>query len=190
LAVEQLPNIITVLRIALVVPTAVLLWQADYVDALVLVFIAGVSDALDGTLARRFGWVTRFGAAMDPVADKLLVLVTFVIFFIQGHIPAWLAAVIVTRDVVIIGGAFTYRVWFHEIEFAPTYLSKVNTAVQIVLLIAMLVALCEFGEFSNLLTFMIDPWGFWLLAILTGSSGLHYVVTWGRKAWLNKHPAT
>ena len=84
---SQLPNVITVLRILLVIPTGWLLLETRYVDALGLMAVAGASDALDGWMARRFGWISQFGAAMDPVADKLLVAVTFIIFTLQGYIP-------------------------------------------------------------------------------------------------------
>ena len=186
----QIPNMITIARIILVGPIAWLLWEAHYVDAFVLVFVAGLSDALDGLLARRFGWMSRFGAAMDPVADKLLVLVGFVIFFLQGYIPTWLALVVVLRDVIILGGAGVYRIWFKELELSPTYISKVNTTVQIVLLLMLLVELCAFETISPLIGALVDPWGFLLLAVLALGSGGDYVVTWSAKAWRNKHPAS
>ena len=90
---SQLPNVITVLRILLVIPTGWLLLETRYVEALGLMAVAGASDALDGWMARRFGWMSQFGAAMDPVADKLLVAVTFIIFTVQGYIPIWVAAI-------------------------------------------------------------------------------------------------
>ena len=72
-AMSQIPNAISVGRIILVVPTAWCLWTGQYVDALVLMAIAGASDAVDGWLARRFNWSSQFGAAIDPLADKFLV---------------------------------------------------------------------------------------------------------------------
>ncbi|MDP6374794.1 MAG: CDP-alcohol phosphatidyltransferase family protein [Pseudomonadales bacterium] len=184
----QIPNIITIARILLVGPIAWLLWETRYVDVFILVFIAGLSDALDGVLARHFGWMSRFGAVMDPVADKLLVLVAFVIFFLQGHIPTWLVLIVVLRDVVIMGGAGVYWLWFHELELSPTFISKINTALQIVLLLLLLVELCAFTTISAWAGLVVDPWGFYLLAVLALMSGGDYVITWSGKAWRNKHP--
>lgn len=184
----QIPNLITVIRILLVAPTAWLLWYGAYREALVVMAIASASDALDGWMARQFGWLSNFGAAMDPVADKLLVGTLFVVFTLQGHIPLWVAVIVLGRDVVILGGAGIYRLLVGEIEFAPTMLSKANTAMQIVMLLALLGGLCEFGFVSSLAVQLVDPYCFWILAVLGVSSGLDYVVTWGLRAWRNTHP--
>lgn len=184
----QLPNIITVLRILLVIPTGWLLLESRYVEALVLMALAGASDALDGWMARRFGWTSRFGAAMDPVADKLLVAAMFVIFTVQGHIPIWVAAIVLGRDAVIMTGAGVYRLFFEPIEFAPTFISKANTAAQIVLLLALLLGLCGFGALSALAMRLVDPWCFYFLAVLGLVSGVDYVITWGLKAWRHGRP--
>jgi cardiolipin synthase len=180
---SQLPNVITVIRILLVFPTGWLLLETRYVEALVLMAIAGASDALDGWMARRFGWMSRFGAAMDPVADKLLVAATFIIFTVQGYIPIWVAAIVLGRDAVIMGGAGAYRLFFEPIEFAPTYISKANTATQIVTLLMLLLGLCGFGALSDYALLIVDPGCFYLLAVLGLVSGADYVRTWGRKAW-------
>lgn len=180
---SQLPNVITVLRILLVIPTGWLLLQNRYVEALGLMAIAGASDALDGWMARRFGWMSQFGAAMDPVADKLLVAVTFIIFTLQGHIPIWVAAIVLGRDFVILAGAGAYRLFFEPIEFAPTFISKANTAIQIVALLMLMLGLCGFGQVSDWALLIVDPWCLYLLAVLGIVSGADYVRLWGRKAW-------
>ena len=180
---SQLPNVITVLRILLVIPTGWLLLETRYVEALGLMAVAGASDALDGWMARRFGWMSQFGAAMDPVADKLLVAVTFIIFTVQGYIPIWVAAIVLGRDAVILTGAGAYRLFFEPIEFAPTFISKANTATQIVMLLMLLLGLCGFGQISELTLRVVDPWCFYLLAALGVVSGADYIRTWGRKAW-------
>jgi cardiolipin synthase len=184
----QIPNLITAIRILLVAPTAWLLWQGAYVEALVLMAIASVSDAVDGWLARRFNWVTRFGEAMDPVADKLLVGTLFVVFTLQDHIPIWLAVIVLGRDVVILAGVGVYRLMFEQIEFAPTFLSKANTAMQIIMLLLMLVSLCALEAISPVAGALIDPYCFWILAVLGVTSGMDYVVTWGLRAWRNVYP--
>lgn len=187
MSMSQVPNVITVVRIGLVLPTAWLLWEARYVEALVLTTVAGASDALDGWLARRLDAVSRFGAAVDPLADKLLVASIFVIFALQGHLPLWLAVLILGRDVVIMSGAAVYRLLFGPIEFAPTYLSKANTAAQIAAALLLLVWLCDFGALSELIGLLLDPYGFYVLALLAASSGLDYVITWSLRAWREAH---
>ena len=185
---SQLPNAITLLRILLVAPIAWLLWHMRYPEALVLMAIAGASDAVDGLLARRFGWGTEFGAFVDPFADKIMVVAVFLVLTVQGSIPLWLAAVVVGRDAVILAGAGVYRLWFHEISMSPTLISKVNTAVQILVLLLVLFGLCGFGASSELALVAADPWCFYLVAALSVVSGVDYVVTWSLKAWRNKHP--
>ena len=102
---SQIPNIITVLRILLVLPTGWMLWHERFMEAFVLMLIAGLSDAFDGFLARRFNWMSKLGATLDPLADKLLVAAMFIIFTLQGHIPLWLALIVLIRDFTIIAGA-------------------------------------------------------------------------------------
>ncbi|MGI9325718.1 MAG: CDP-alcohol phosphatidyltransferase family protein [Pseudomonadales bacterium] len=177
-----LPNAISILRILLVFPTAWLLWQREYSWALLLMTVAGISDGLDGYLARRYNWFTQFGAIIDPLADKLLVVVMFVVFVLQDLFPLWLLAIIIGRDLIIVIGGVTYRVLFGPFEMAPSLLSKANTAAQIVLVVMTLVALCNFGDLSRLCEQLVRPYGHWLLAILGLSSGLHYVATWGYRA--------
>lgn len=183
LSPRQIPNLITLVRIALVFPTTWLLWEARYVEGMILMSIAGASDALDGWLARKFSWGSRFGAAMDPVADKLLVAAMFLVFTWQGHIDLWLTAIVLGRDAIILTGAATYRLLFEPIEFAPTFISKANTAMQIVTVLLMLLALCEFPLVSEFAGNVADPYCFYILAVLGVSSGLDYVITWGQRAW-------
>ncbi len=178
-----LPNVITVVRIGMVFPTAWLLWRGDYVVALVLTGVAGASDAADGWLARRLGAVSQFGAALDPVADKLLIAAIFIIFAVQGHLPVWLAVIVLGRDVVILTGAGVYRLLFGHIEFSPTYLSKANTAAQIAAALLLLLWLCDFGALSPVIGTILDPFGFYVLATLGVASGLDYVITWSLRAW-------
>ncbi len=183
--VAQIPNVITVVRILLVLPTAILLWREMYVSSLVMMSVAGASDALDGWLARRFDWHSSFGAAMDPVADKLLVAVLLIVFTLQGHIPIWVAAIVVGRDAIIMTGAGIYRLLFEPIAISPTFISKTNTAMQIVTLLLLLLSLCGFPILSEVAGVLVDPYCFYILAVLGIASGLDYVVTWGNRAWRN-----
>ncbi len=179
---RQIPNMITVARVIAVGPTAWLLWTDAYVEALVLMAIAGASDAVDGWLARRFDWGSRFGAAVDPLADKLLVGALFIVLTLKGHLPLWAAGIAIGRDIVILGGATVYRIWFGHIEFAPTLLSKANTLVQILVCLLLLLALCEFAVVSDAAESIADPYGIALVAILGLASGIDYVITWSRRA--------
>lgn len=181
-AVGQIPNAISIGRVILVIPTVWCLWESQYVQALILMAIAGASDAVDGWLARRFGWGSAFGAAIDPLADKVLVGALFLVFALQGQLPVWVVGVVVGRDLVIMAGALAYRLLFRRIEFHPTLISKANTALQIVVVLMILLGLCEFPVISELAMELARPYGIWLLASLAVVSGLDYVVTWSRKA--------
>ena len=179
--VRQLPNLVTIARVLLVLPTGWLLWHGATLEALILIAIAGASDAVDGELARRFDWRTRFGAFADPAADKMLMLVVFVILAIQGHVPVWLLAVVVGRDVVIVAGALTYRVLFGQLTMDPTALSKANTALQIVMLLLVLVAQIGFAPLAGVAS-IVDPAGFILVGVSAVLSGAQYVITWSKRA--------
>ena len=172
-----IPNIITVMRILLVLPIAWLLVQDKHVDALILMVIAGVSDAFDGFLARRFNWLTRLGATLDPLADKLLVAAVFLVFTWQGHLPLWIAIIVLARDFTIVAGAGVYKVLYEEVEIAPTFLSKANTAMQLIVLILLMIGLLPAGGLSELATTVVDPLCFYILAILGVGSGIDYVFT-------------
>lgn len=180
---SQIPNFITLVRILLVLPIAWLLWGGRYPEALLLVAVAGLSDAVDGALARRFGWRSEFGALLDPLADKAMVVVLFVVLTMQGQLPLWLAVVVIVRDAVILAGAGAYRLLFGKLVMAPTLVSKANTAVQVVVLLLVLFALCGFGAASDIAALLADPLCFYLVVLLSVLSGLDYVVTWSLKAW-------
>lgn len=186
---SQIPNVITLVRILLVLPIAWLLWGGRYPEVLLLVAVAGLSDAVDGALARRFGWRSEFGALLDPLADKVIAVVLFVVLTMQGQLPLWLAVVVVARDAVILAGAGAYRLLFGKLVMAPTLVSKANTAVQLVVLLLVLFALCSFGAASEIAAALADPLCFYLVALLSVLSGLDYVVTWSLKAWRNTLPA-
>ena len=178
---RHLPNLVTVARVVLVLPTGWLLWHGDTLAALILIAVAGASDAVDGELARRFDWRTRFGAFADPAADKLLMFVVFVILTVQGHIPIWLLAIVVGRDVVIVGGAVAYRLLFGELTMSPTLISKVNTALQVIMLLLVVVAQLEFSMAADVMI-VVDPGAFVVVAVSSLLSGSHYVFTWARRA--------
>ncbi len=175
---EQIPNIITVIRILSILPICWLLWKESYALALALLVLAGLSDALDGFLARRYGWLTRLGAMLDPVADKLFVMAVFIVFGLKGHLPWWLIALVIGRDVLIVLGAIIYRLVTGRLDMRPLMISKLNTGLQIFLLATTLlhVALYPLPGWFNLGL----QWG---VAVTTVLSGAAYVLLWSRYAW-------
>ena len=132
---RQIPNAICVVRIILVIPIVRYLLEERYGLALVLILIAGLSDALDGYLARRFDWRTRLGGLLDPAADKLLMFSVFVTLTWLGWVPVWFTAIVVGRDVVIILGTLVYQLLVAPVHGEPTRASKLNTVLQIAFLL-------------------------------------------------------
>lgn len=128
---KYIPNMICVGRIILVAPIVWALLHERYGLALLLCVVAGLSDALDGYLARRFDWRTRLGGLLDPAADKLLMFACFVTLTWMGWVPVWFAAIVVGRDVVIITGAIVYQLLVAPVHGEPITASKLNTVLQI-----------------------------------------------------------
>ena len=133
---KYIPNMICVVRIILVAPIVWSLLEHRYGLALALILIAGLSDALDGFLARRFDWRTRLGGLLDPAADKLLMFSVFVTLTWLGWVPVWFTAIVVGRDLIIIGGTVVYQLRVAPVHGEPTQVSKLNTVVQILFLLA------------------------------------------------------
>jgi cardiolipin synthase len=128
-----LPNLITLGRL-LAVPLAVwLIIGGRFASAFWLFVAAGVSDALDGYLARRFGTRSELGAYLDPLADKALLTSVYVSLGYVEHMPNWLVILVVFRDVLIIGGAMLYQTLTQRLRMQPLFVSKVNTTAQIAL---------------------------------------------------------
>lgn len=183
---RDIPNLITLMRIVLVAPVAALLAEERYDWALALFAVAGLSDGLDGFLARRYDWRSRLGALLDPLADKLLLTVCFVTLAWLGELPWWLALAVVARDLVIVVGGVAYHHLIGRFELAPTRWSKLNTFVQIAYVLAVVVALEFSGPATESATGWITPavleWGGWLVLGTTLVSGFDYVVRWGGRA--------
>lgn len=172
-----IPNILTVGRILAVPPLVYLLLSGNYFWALVLALAAGVSDLLDGWLARRFGWQSRFGGFADPLADKLLMLASYLTLAWLGELPWWLVAVILSRDLVIVCGGVIYHVRFEPVTADPTQLSKFNTFCQVLLMWAVLVRLAGVPLPMELQQGLV-----WLVAALALLTLVQYVWIWSRKA--------
>lgn len=132
---RHLPNLICLMRILLTWPAVQALVSGQYALTLALFAIAAISDGLDGFLAKRFNWTSQLGRFLDPLADKLLLVSMFVAASWLALVPWWLAAAAIARDVMIGVGALIYRVWFGPLNGRPTIVSKINTALQIAVLI-------------------------------------------------------
>jgi cardiolipin synthase (CMP-forming) len=179
---RHLPNLICLLRIALIWPTLIALRAADYPVALALFVLAAASDGLDGYLAKRFGWTSGLGRFLDPLADKLLLVALFVQCAWLTLVPWWLTAAVVARDVLIGAGALIFRLWFGPLHGRPTVISKVNTAAQ--LLYLMLVLLAASVQLPP--REILDA-GALIALTTTVVSGAHYLRTFAGRAWA--HPA-
>lgn len=132
---KYIPNAICIVRIILVAPIVWCVLEERYGLALTLILVAGLSDALDGFLARRFDWRTRLGGLLDPAADKLLMFAVFVSLTWLGWVPMWFTAVVIGRDVIIILGTIVYQMTVEPVEGEPTKASKLNTVLQILFLL-------------------------------------------------------
>ena len=129
----NIPNFISLAR-ALLVPIVFWLLVTGRVQAAFLVFvIAGLSDAIDGFLAKRYGWRTELGAYLDPLADKLLVVCIFVAMAALGELPLWLVVAVVFRDVLIVSAVILSWLLARPVRMKPSNVSKANTAAQLVL---------------------------------------------------------
>ena len=171
-----LPNLITMIRVILLIPLSIFLMNEEYTFALTLFVVAGFSDALDGYLAKRFSWVSRFGAILDPLADKALLVVTMAILTYNQKISWVLLLVVLVRDIYIVAGAYYYHYRLGPYEMQPSYLSKFNTFVQIFLVTCLLVSL----GYKTLPSLFIETLVV-LTYVTTISSGVHYGWVWGNK---------
>lgn len=172
-----LPNLLTILRLVLVVPTVIALQNEDFGAALALLLIAGLSDGLDGYLARRFDWHTRLGAILDPLADKIFAVSIYLTLGSEHLVPRLLVALVVGRDLVIVLGAAIYRWLFGPIAFGARVLSKLNTVLQVGLALVVVAAAATAWVPRPVLTAFV-----WAVAFLTVASGVDYVIVWGARA--------
>jgi cardiolipin synthase len=176
--VRHLPNLICLIRLALIWPIASALHAGQQLPALGLFVAAAVSDGLDGYLAKRFSWTSELGKFLDPLADKLLLVTVFVESAWLGLIPWWLTAAVVARDVLIGLGALAFRLWIGALRGQPTFMSKINTAAQLVY-----VTLIMLRAAGGIPPREVLDAGAVLTLITTVVSGLGYVVTFTQRAW-------
>jgi cardiolipin synthase (CMP-forming) len=174
---RQIPNLITGLRIVLVVPIAWSLAHLRFDATIVLFGVAALSDAADGFLAKRFGWQSELGAFLDPIADKLLLATVFVTLSYLGLIPWWLTVAAVARDLIIVLGAITYRYCIGPIQAHPSVVSKLNTLAQVAFILAVMVT----QRYELLPPWLLSGLGATMFLTVV-VSGIDYVVTYGRRA--------
>jgi len=172
-----IPNALTVGRMFTVPPLVWLLLQGYYGWALGLVIAASLSDLLDGWLARRFGWKSRFGGYADPLADKMLMVASYLTLAALGYLPWWLVALVLLRDLVIVIGGLIYHWAFEPVVAAPTQLSRFNTVCQVVLVWYVMIALAGLPLPTGPVPVLIG-----LVAVMAVVTLVQYVWIWSFKA--------
>lgn len=171
---HHLPNVITMARMACV-PLLILVLRNDrYLDALWVFLLAGLSDGLDGYIAKRFHFVSPLGAILDPTADKILLVSAYVMLALQNLVPFWLVLVVTFRDLLIVGGYLVYTSLYGPVQMRPSVVSKVNTFMQILLVVFLLSERAFQFHVAHVQIVLI----FGVLATTVASGG-HYVWTRG-----------
>jgi cardiolipin synthase len=167
----NIPNLLTLLRILLVPLIVIFLIDEAYLKALITFFISGITDALDGFLARLLHQKTALGAYLDPIADKALLVTCFLTLSIEGIIPGWLTVVVISRDVIILAGTFILFMMSVSFEIKPILISKITTALQIITVLLVLILKSLPGSFDYSWILFL----YWLTALFTIISGLKYI---------------
>ncbi|RKZ84817.1 MAG: CDP-alcohol phosphatidyltransferase family protein [Gammaproteobacteria bacterium] len=175
---KDLPNLISILRIILVLPVVWALLTSQFSIALILFAVAGFSDALDGFLAKHYHWESRLGSIVDPLADKLLLVASFASLTWLNLIPVWLFWLVMGRDILIVTGGLAYHYLLGKFKLLPVWSSKINTALQIVLVLLVILQHQWFSELQQVVTI-----GIWLVVSSVLYSGTEYIVVWGTRAW-------
>lgn len=161
---------------ALVVPVAWSIVRRKDEAAFTLIIIAGLSDALDGLLAKRFGWVSRLGTILDPLADKVFMAGSFAAAVWAGLIPLWIAVIVIARDAIIVTGALIYHWRVGDFKPQPSVLSKVNTFLQMLLVLAVVADYYAHDVPKGAVLALVVA-----VAITTLGSGVDYLIRWGRR---------
>jgi cardiolipin synthase (CMP-forming) len=168
-----IPNMISVFRLVLVPIVILMILREEWLWAFALCAIAGISDGIDGYIARHFDMCSAFGAAIDPLADKALLVSVYITLAVVGIIPSWLAIVVVSRDIMILMAFVVAWMMAQPLAVKPLYVSKVTTVVQITYAAVLLGALAftvDLGGFADLFALLV------LFLTLT-SAGL-YLARW------------
>jgi len=177
MSLRWIPNAITITRLVAALPLLWLLMRGQFLAALCLAILAGLSDGLDGFLAKRYDWRTALGGVLDPIADKTMLAACFFGLWWSLQIPGWIVVLVFARDLVIVAGAFAWWRVIGTFKPAPSPWSKVNTALQI-LLVALLLVHAAWRPLP------IVALQAMLLAVATMTvvSGADYVIRYGMRA--------
>ena len=168
----NIPNFLTLLRILLVPVTVIFLMQGAFLKALVVLVISGITDALDGFLARVLNQQTVLGAYLDPIADKALLASCFVTLSIKGIIPGWFTVILISRDLIILIGIAIMSIMSIPYKISPSFISKITTALQLLVLAVFLIFRICPGLINYMWLFIIQ----WLTVLFTVISGLDYML--------------
>ncbi len=175
---HHIPNALCVLRMLLAVPVAVLLVRGEYGITLLVFGVAAITDGLDGFLAKRFNWTSELGKALDPLADKILLVTVFITLTYIGDVPLWITAPVVLRDVVITAGAIVYVNTIGPlVDAQPTLISKLNTLFQIAYILAVVAAPALGGTWTAAIAVLAT-----LVIVTTVASGIDYIATYAQRA--------
>jgi cardiolipin synthase (CMP-forming) len=173
--VVNIPNTLTLFRIVLVPLLVWLIIDHQMFTAFLLFMAAGLSDAADGYLAKRFNWHTELGAYLDPIADKALLVTIYVTLGLAGHLPVWLVIAVVSRDILIVGAVMLAWMMGRPVVVKPLLVSKVNTFAQI-LLAGVVLAELGLGLGLGYLVWIL----IWVTGTLTIMSAFAYFWSWLR----------
>lgn len=168
----NIPNFLSLLRIILVPVFVIFLIQSEYDKALITFVVAGLTDALDGTLARLLKCQTTLGAYLDPIADKLLLVTSFVTLAIFQIIPAWLAVLVISRDFIILLGIAILTLMSVAYEIKPAVVGKITTALQVTTIFLALLYKAVTHDFGYYWIVGLC----WATALFTVISGLVYII--------------
>ncbi|GBE06157.1 MAG TPA: CDP-alcohol phosphatidyltransferase family protein [Nitrospirae bacterium] len=167
--IRNLPNILTITRILFLPFFAASLIYGIYSYALILFIAASVTDGLDGYIARKHNLATKLGGILDPVADKFLILTSFIIMSMYGMIPKWLTIIVISRDLIVVTGCLIIYFVTHDLKIEPTILGKTAIALESVLIGLVLLSVNLSGQTFGQIWFLLT------VAIVTAVSGVQYV---------------
>ncbi|PCI44654.1 MAG: CDP-diacylglycerol--glycerol-3-phosphate 3-phosphatidyltransferase [Proteobacteria bacterium] len=172
----NIPNMLTLARIIMTPVIVYMVLSGEAWLALALMVVAGITDMLDGAIARYFNMRTTVGAYLDPLADKILLISLFITLFIVEQVPLFVFLAIIFRDLIIVLGAVTYEIVTRRLTMQPSFISKATTFIQIVYVALLLL------NMAIIIPAILLKIAMWLTFLLTCASGLHYLISWTNKA--------
>lgn len=167
---KHVPNLLTALRLLALPFIWKWMWEGEYGWGLAIGAVASISDAVDGWVARKFNATSKLGAALDPIADKLMLSGTYLILGHRLEVPGWLVWIIIGRDVFILFCAAAAYLFTSLRDFPPSRWGKLSTLVQILTLLVVLV-----NRIFGIITYDLEHWMIWLCGGMTVGSAIHYL---------------